>query len=123
MDHRGGAATESGDSSWRSRWATMLGPGVVIALTLVGHELLFLILPLYAADFGLSLAWAGVVLASNRLIRVVGYGWVVALGRRIGPRDLLVAALRGRLTRPLRFLARQHLDHWRELDARIAAFG
>jgi transposase len=37
-------------------------------------------------------------------------------------RDLLVEALRGRLTRPLRFLARQHLDHWRELDARIGAF-
>lgn len=37
-------------------------------------------------------------------------------------RDLLVQALAGRLTRPLRFLARQHLDHWRELDARIGAF-
>ena len=37
-------------------------------------------------------------------------------------RDLLVASLQGRLTRPLRFLAQQHLDHWRELDTRIAAF-
>jgi transposase len=36
--------------------------------------------------------------------------------------DRLVEALAGRLTRPLRFLARQHLDHWRELDARVAAF-
>lgn len=37
-------------------------------------------------------------------------------------REQLVAALHGQLTRPLRFLARQHLEHWRELDARIAAF-
>jgi transposase len=37
-------------------------------------------------------------------------------------RDLLVQALQGRLTRPLRFLAQQHLEHWRELDARIGAF-
>ena len=42
---------------------------------------------------------------------------------RLAPkRDLLVQALHGRLTRPLRFLAQQHLDHWRELDARIGAF-
>ncbi|MFN8637422.1 MAG: IS110 family transposase [Chloroflexota bacterium] len=37
-------------------------------------------------------------------------------------RELLVQALAGRLTRPLRFLVQQHLDHWRELDARITAF-
>lgn len=37
-------------------------------------------------------------------------------------RDLLVQALQGHLTRPLRFLAQQHLDHWRELDTRSAAF-
>lgn len=37
-------------------------------------------------------------------------------------RDLLVQSLQGPLTRPLRFLAQQHPDHWRELDARISAF-
>jgi len=37
-------------------------------------------------------------------------------------RDLLVEALRGQLSRPLRFLVQQHLDHWRELDLRISAF-
>jgi transposase len=46
----------------------------------------------------------------------------LAHGRLEPKRDLLVAALRGRLTRPLRFLVGQHLDHWRELDARIGAF-
>jgi transposase len=43
--------------------------------------------------------------------------------RKLQPkRELLLEALAGRLTRPLRFLARQHLDHWRELDARVTAF-
>jgi transposase len=43
--------------------------------------------------------------------------------RKLQPkRDLLVQALAGQLTRPLRFLAQQHLDHWRELDARVTAF-
>lgn len=43
--------------------------------------------------------------------------------RKLQPKhELLVQALAGQLTRPLRFLAQQHLDHWRELDARITAF-
>jgi transposase len=46
----------------------------------------------------------------------------LAHGKLRPKHDLLVQALAGRLTRPLRFLAQQHLDHWRELDARVAAF-
>jgi transposase len=37
-------------------------------------------------------------------------------------RAALEQALVGRLSRPLRFLVRQHLDHWRELDARVGQF-
>lgn len=37
-------------------------------------------------------------------------------------RAVLEAALAGRLSPALRFLVEQHLAHWRELDARIAAF-
>ncbi len=46
----------------------------------------------------------------------------LAHGKLRPKRDLLAQALAGRLTRPLRFLAQQHLEHWRELDARLAAF-
>ena len=46
----------------------------------------------------------------------------LAHGKLRPKHDRLVQALAGRLTRPLRFLARQHLDHWRELDARVTAF-
>jgi transposase len=42
---------------------------------------------------------------------------------RLAPkRDLLVQALQGHLSRPVRFLAQQQLDQWRDLDARIGAF-
>lgn len=46
----------------------------------------------------------------------------LAHGRLQPKRERLIQALQGQLTRPLRFLAQQHLDHWRELDARVAAF-
>lgn len=46
----------------------------------------------------------------------------LAHGKLRPKHDLLVQALAGRLSRPLRFLAQQHLDHWRELDARVTAF-
>jgi transposase len=46
----------------------------------------------------------------------------LALGRARTKRAELEAALVGTLSRPLRFLVRQHLEHWRELDARIEQF-
>src|SRR3546814_8073968 len=60
----------------------------VMALALLGDSLLYVVLPLYAADFGVGLAWVGVLLSANRLIRVVAYGGVAAFGERIGPRRL-----------------------------------
>lgn len=73
-------------------WGTVLGPGVVMALALMGHELLAVVLPVHAAAFGLSLVWVGVLLSANRFIRVIGYGWIAALGRHVGPKTLCVLA-------------------------------
>src|SRR3546814_2035989 len=63
-----------------------------MALALLGDSLLYVVLPLYAADFGVGLAWVGVLLSANRLIRVVAYGGVAAFGERIGPRRLTLIA-------------------------------
>jgi transposase len=42
---------------------------------------------------------------------------------KLGPKHAaLVQALEGQLSSRLRFLVQQHLEHWHELDARIAAF-
>jgi hypothetical protein len=39
---------------------------------------LYLLLPMYADQFHVSLAEAGVLLAANRLVRIAGYRWVAA---------------------------------------------
>jgi MFS family permease len=64
----------------------------IMALALLGDSLLYVVLPLYAHEFGIGLAWVGVLLSANRLIRVVAYGGVAALGERIGPRRLTLIA-------------------------------
>jgi len=58
----------------------------VLSLCLPSDVLLYLLLPMYAADFGVSLVEAGILLAANRLVRIVGYGWVVRFYGRHGDR-------------------------------------
>ncbi|MCC6472456.1 MAG: MFS transporter [Burkholderiales bacterium] len=58
----------------------------VLCLTLPGDVLLYILLPLHAAAFGVSLPEVGVLLAANRLVRIVGYGWVARYFQRHGPR-------------------------------------
>ena len=55
-----------------------------LGLTLPGDTVLYLILPLHAAAFGVSLPEAGVLLAANRLVRIAGYGWVARGYERLG---------------------------------------
>lgn len=65
-----------------------------MALALLGDSLLYVVLPLYAPVFGVSLAWVGLLLSANRLIRIVAYGGIAALGHQIGPKRLtLIAAV------------------------------
>ncbi len=58
-----------------------------------GDSLLYLLLPLYAADFGLSLTEVGVLLAANRLVRIAGYGHVAKFYAERGDRPTLTWAL------------------------------
>lgn len=58
----------------------------VLSLCLPSDVLLYLLLPMYAADFGVTLVEAGILLAANRLVRIVGYGWVVRFYVRHGDR-------------------------------------
>ena len=45
-----------------------------MSLALLGDALLYAVLPVYAADFGLTLPWVGVMLSANRFVRVFAYG-------------------------------------------------
>lgn len=57
-----------------------------MAAALPGDIVLYLLLPIYADVFGVSLAEAGLLLAANRLVRIVGYGWVARFYARHGDR-------------------------------------
>ena len=72
-----------------------IAPAAVLSLALLGDALLYLVLPIHTAAFGVSLAWVGVLLAANRLVRIVGYGVIADLARRLGPRRLTLAATGG----------------------------
>src|SRR3989440_631075 len=58
----------------------------------LGDALIYVVLPLYPAAFGLEVASVAILLSVNRLIRIVGYGWVSPLSRRFGANMLTAAA-------------------------------
>src|SRR6188508_2379015 len=67
---------------------------LTLAFAQPGDTLLYLLLPLYHAEFGVSLAEAGLLLAANRLVRIAGYGWIARLYGEHGARaSCLLAAL------------------------------
>ena len=57
-----------------SGWRAIIGSSSVMSLALLGDALLYAVLPAYAADFGLTLPWVGVMLSANRFVRVFAYG-------------------------------------------------
>lgn len=71
---------------------------IVLALALLGDSLLYAVLPLHASTFGVSLAWVGVLLSANRIIRLFVYPFlprVAAAGLR---RFTITAAAFGALS-------------------------
>jgi len=59
---------------------------LALALGLPGDTVLYLLLPMYAEQFGVTLAQAGLLLAANRLVRIAGYGFVARFYARQGDR-------------------------------------
>jgi MFS family permease len=59
---------------------------LTLALALPADTVLYLLLPLHAATFGVSLPEVGVLLAANRLVRIAGNGWVARFYAHRGPR-------------------------------------
>jgi DHA1 family inner membrane transport protein len=57
-----------------------------------GDVVLYVVLPLYAADFGLDALAVGLLLSVNRVVRILGYGWVSPLARRYGAKALTATA-------------------------------
>jgi predicted MFS family arabinose efflux permease len=86
-----------------SGWAAVMLSSSALALTLTGDQLLYVVLPLEAASFGVSLVWVGVLLSANRWIRVLMYGEVARLGSRVGSRNTTIAATIGAVVSTLMY--------------------
>jgi MFS family permease len=63
-----------------------------LGLVWLGDALIYVVLPLYPAAFGVDIAMVGVLLAVNRIVRILGYGWVAPLSRRFGANALTAGA-------------------------------
>jgi len=59
---------------------------IALAVTLPSDTCLYLLLPMFASQFGVSLFEVGVLLAANRLVRIMGYGFVARFYARRGDR-------------------------------------
>lgn len=68
---------------------------MTLCLTLPGDTVLYLLLPIHAAAFGVTLPEVGLLLAANRLVRIAGYNRVANLYARKGPRTACLLAVAG----------------------------
>jgi MFS family permease len=64
-----------------------------LGLALPGDTALYVLLPLHAALYEVTLAEVGLLLAANRLVRIAGYGWVARSYERHGPRGVGIVAI------------------------------
>ena len=70
-----------------------------LGLVWLGDALIYVVLPLYPAAFGVEIAAVAILLSVNRVIRIIGYGWVSPLARRFGANTLTAVALRAARSR------------------------
>lgn len=76
---------------WISSW--------VLSLSLFGDALLYVILPVHAEAFGVSMLMVGFLLAVNRIIRTFAYGLIAVWAERVGLKKMcLIAALSATLS-------------------------
>ncbi|HJU18024.1 MAG TPA: MFS transporter, partial [Stellaceae bacterium] len=85
---RAAGAPAAAQGAWRDA-------SIVLAIAQPGDTLLYLLLPLYHASFGVSLGEAGLLLAANRVVRIIAYRQVGRLYARYGPRNSCLCAALG----------------------------
>ncbi len=68
---------------------------MTLTLALPGDTVLYLLLPIHASLFGVSLPEVGILLAANRLVRIAGYSWVASFYAERGPRAACQLAVIG----------------------------
>lgn len=73
-------------------WRAIIASSSIMSLALLGDALLYAVLPAYAEHFGLTIAWVGIMLSANRIVRVFAYGAIARLTQRMGIRTMCIAA-------------------------------
>ena len=68
---------------------TLLSAGVM-SFAILGDALIYVVLPVNAAAFGITIFWVGVLLAANRLIRIFTLGPIALLAQRTSPRNMAI---------------------------------
>ncbi|MBI1244044.1 MAG: MFS transporter [Alphaproteobacteria bacterium] len=68
------------------RSAGVARAGWLLAFAMTGDALLYVLLPLMPEAFGVTLAWAGLLLAANRIIRIFAYTHLARFAARLGGR-------------------------------------
>jgi MFS family permease len=63
----------------------------VLSIVLMGDALLYVVLPVSAAAFGIGLVWVGVLLSANRFVRILAYGAIARATARLGIRRAMIA--------------------------------
>ena len=84
--------TQEAPAADQKGWGPTSISAGVLSLASLGDVLLYVVLPVSAAAFGVGLAWVGVLLAANRMTRIVLYGGVAAFGEAVGSRMLAITA-------------------------------
>jgi len=80
--------SHSGSQGYRSTVVAAACLGIVW----FGDAVIYVVLPLYAPAFGYDTLMVGVLLSVNRVVRILGYGWVGPLARAFGSNVLTAAA-------------------------------
>ena len=68
---------------------TLLSAGVM-SFAILGDALIYVVLPVNAAVFGITIFWVGVLLAANRIIRIFTLGPIALLAQSTSPRNLAI---------------------------------
>jgi MFS family permease len=69
--------------------------GAVLGLGLLGDTLIYAVLPLYHAEWGITLAMVGVLLSLNRWVRLLANSLIAAIGEHVGARQMMIMAAVG----------------------------
>ena len=81
-------------SSAPSLGATTLS-AAVLSIVLMGDALIYVVLPVSAEAFGISIVWVGVLLSTNRFVRIVSYGAIAQATTAFGLRLATIVACIG----------------------------